>query len=50
MLTVSTPGLFGEDYFLEVAEVLNAAVDGPPDLVALFAVMARHGVTPAPPS
>ncbi len=49
MLTVSTPGLFGEDYFLAVADILNAAGDGPPDLVALLEVMARHGITPAAP-
>jgi len=47
MLTVSTPRLFGEDYFLAVAD--NAAGDGPPDLVALLEVMARHGITPAAP-
>lgn len=45
MLVVSTPGLFEEDYFLSVAEILNAAADGPPDFAALLAVQARHGVT-----
>ena len=44
MLVVSTPGLFGEDYFLSVAEVLNAATGGPPDMAALFAIQERHGV------
>lgn len=48
MLVVSTPGLFAEDYFLEVAEVLNAATDGPPDIAALLAVQACHGVVVAP--
>ncbi|HET7486724.1 MAG TPA: cupin domain-containing protein [Acidimicrobiales bacterium] len=48
MLVVSTPGLFEEDYFLSIAEILNAASDGPPDVVALLAVQARHGVTVAP--
>jgi quercetin dioxygenase-like cupin family protein len=47
MLVVSTPGLFEEDYFLSIAEILNAATDGPPDFAALLAVQARHGVTPA---
>ena len=47
MLVVSTPGLFEEDYFLSVAEILNAAVDGPPDIAALLAVQADHGVTVA---
>jgi quercetin dioxygenase-like cupin family protein len=47
MLVVSTPGLFEEDYFLSIAEILNAAGDGPPDMAALLAVQARHGVTVA---
>jgi mannose-6-phosphate isomerase-like protein (cupin superfamily) len=37
MLVVSTPGLFREDYFLRIAEILNAATDGPPDFAALLA-------------
>ena len=45
MLVVSTPGLFEEDYFLSIAEILNAATAGPPDFAALLAVQARHGVT-----
>ena len=48
MLVVSTPGLFEEDYFLDVAEILNAATDGPPDIAGLLAVQARHGVTVVP--
>src|ERR1041384_3859666 len=48
MLVVSTPGLFREDYFLSIAEILNAATDGPPDFAALLAVQAEHGVTVAP--
>ena len=48
MLVVSTPGLFEEDYFLSIAEILNAATDGPPDFAALMAVQARHGVTVVP--
>ena len=47
MLVVSTPGLFEEDYFLSIAEILNAAADGPPDIAALLSVQARHGVTVA---
>jgi quercetin dioxygenase-like cupin family protein len=47
MLVVSTPGLFEEEYFVSVAEILNAATDGPPDFAALAAVQARHGVTNA---
>ena len=45
MLVVSTPGLFEEDYFLSIAEILNAATDGPPEFAALLAVQARQGVT-----
>ena len=47
MLVVSTPGLFREEYFLSIAEILNAATDGPPDMAALLAVQADHGVTVA---
>jgi quercetin dioxygenase-like cupin family protein len=48
MLVVSTPGLFEEGYFLGVAEILHAAADGPPDLAALQALQARHGVSVVP--
>lgn len=48
MLVVSTPGLFEEAYFLGIAEILNAATNGPPDFAALLAVQARHGVTVVP--
>lgn len=46
-LTVITPGVLGPDYFREMGEVLRAAAGGPPDLVAIGAVMRRHGLTPA---
>jgi quercetin dioxygenase-like cupin family protein len=46
-LSVATPGIFGPRYFQEIAEVLAASPGGPPDLDALFGVMARHGLTPA---
>lgn len=49
MFVVSTPGLFGEDYFLDIAKILNGAGDGPPDMAALLAIQASHGVTPARP-
>lgn len=48
MLVVSTPGLFREEYFLSIAEILSAASGGPPDMAALLAVQADHGVTIAP--
>jgi quercetin dioxygenase-like cupin family protein len=47
-LAVVTPGILGSDYFREAAAVLEAAAEGPPDLVAIGAVMRRHGLTPAP--
>jgi len=47
ILCVSTPALFGPAYFREMGEVIEAAGDGPPDREAIFAVMRRHGLTPA---
>jgi hypothetical protein len=47
-LSVATPGLFGPEYFLEFRDVLYVAGDAPPDPAALYAVMQRHGLTPAP--
>jgi quercetin dioxygenase-like cupin family protein len=47
-LAVVTPGILGPAFFEEVAAVLDAAVDGPPDVAAIGAVMRRHGLTPAP--
>ena len=44
-LAIVTPGILGPDYFREVAAILNAAGDGPPDYAALGAVMRRHGLT-----
>jgi quercetin dioxygenase-like cupin family protein len=48
-LAVATPGIFGADYFREIAEAIAASAGGPPDPAALSAVMRRHGLTPAPP-
>ncbi|SYZ72247.1 conserved hypothetical protein [Candidatus Zixiibacteriota bacterium] len=48
MLAVVTPGILGPDYFRECAEIISAAVSGPPNLVALGEVMRKHGLTPAP--
>jgi quercetin dioxygenase-like cupin family protein len=45
-LAIVTPGILGPEYFREVAAVLDAAADGPPDLAAITAVMRRHGLTP----
>lgn len=46
-LAIVTPGVLGPDYFHEVAEIVNAAAGGPPDLAAIAVVMHRHGLTPA---
>ena len=48
-LAVATPGVFGPAFFQDVAEVLEAAAGGPPDLAAIGEVMRRHGLTPAQP-
>ena len=48
MLAIVSPGILSFDYFREMAAVIKAATDGPPDPVALAEVMGRHGLTPAP--
>jgi mannose-6-phosphate isomerase-like protein (cupin superfamily) len=47
-LGIATPGVFGPEYFVEIAEVIAAAGDGPPDHGAMAQVMLRHGLTPVP--
>lgn len=46
-LAIATPGVLGPAYFNEIAAVIEAAGDGPPDPAAIGAVMLRHGLTPA---
>jgi quercetin dioxygenase-like cupin family protein len=48
-LAIVTPGVFGPDYFREVAAVFADSGGGPPDLARIGEVMRRHGLTPAPP-
>jgi quercetin dioxygenase-like cupin family protein len=48
MLAIISPGILSFDYFREMAAVIEAATDGPPDPAALAEVMRRHGLTPAP--
>ena len=50
ILAIATPGVFSSTYMEEMAEVINAAGDGPPDRDALVAIMLRHGLTPRPPA
>lgn len=47
-LAVATPGVFGPAYFLDLADIIAASGDGPPDPAAIGAVMLRHGLVPAP--
>lgn len=47
-LCAITPAAIGPQYFLEAAEVINAAAGGPPDRVKMADIMRRHGLTPAP--
>jgi quercetin dioxygenase-like cupin family protein len=47
ILAISTPGLFGAQYFREMADALNAANGGPPDRALLMEIQTRHGLTPA---
>jgi len=48
MLAIISPGILSFDYFREMAAVIKAATDGPPDPTALAEVMRRHGLSPAP--
>ena len=48
MLGIVSPGILGADYFREIAAVIEASADGPPDPAALAEVMRRHGLSPAP--
>ena len=48
MLAIISPGILSIDYFREMAAVIKAATEGPPDPAALAEVMRRHGLTPAP--
>jgi quercetin dioxygenase-like cupin family protein len=47
-LAVVTPGVLGPGYFRDLAAIVEAFAGGPPDLVAIAAVMREHGLTPAP--
>jgi quercetin dioxygenase-like cupin family protein len=49
VLAIATPGVFGPDYFREVAAVFADSGGGPPDITRIGDVMRRHGLTPAPP-
>ena len=48
VLCAVTPAAIGPQYFREVAEVMKAAIGGPPDRVKMAEIMRRHGLTPAP--
>ena len=46
-LGIVTPGILGPGYFREMAQLVEVAAGGPPDLAAMADVMRRHGLTPA---
>jgi quercetin dioxygenase-like cupin family protein len=48
-LAIATPGVFGPQYFHDIADVIAAAAGGPPDMAAVADVMRRHGLTPVLP-
>jgi quercetin dioxygenase-like cupin family protein len=48
-LAVTSPAIMGPAYFREAAEVIAAAVGGPPDRAKMTEVFRRHGMTVAPP-
>jgi quercetin dioxygenase-like cupin family protein len=48
-LAFISPAIMGPAYFRDAAEVINAAVDGPPDRVKMTEVFRRHGMTVAEP-
>lgn len=47
-LCALTPAAIGPAFFRESAEVINAAIAGPPDRTKMAEIMRRHGLTPAP--
>lgn len=48
-LVTITPGVLEPAFFREIGAVLSDANGGPPDRTRIGEVMARHGLTPAPP-
>jgi quercetin dioxygenase-like cupin family protein len=48
-LVVISPAIMGPAYFRESAEVINAAVDGPPDREKMTDIFRRHGMTVSMP-
>ena len=50
VLAISTPGVFGSQYFQELQDAMIAAGEGPPDRRLLAQIMQRHGLTPVIPT
>ena len=46
-LAVATPALIGPEYFVEIAEIINAG--GPPDREKLKLTLRKHGLVPVIP-
>lgn len=49
VLCAISPAAIGPQFFRESAEVIGAAVGGPPDPAKMMDIMRRHGLTPARP-
>jgi len=45
-LAIATPGVFGPQYFQDLADLIAGAAGAPPDREEVAAVMRRHGLTP----
>lgn len=45
-LVVASPGVFGPDYFREVAAAMSAAAGGPPDRAIIADIFRRYGLKP----
>ena len=41
---MANPGVFGPDYFKDIADIINAG--GPPDMARLKETMLNHGLVP----
>ncbi len=50
VLAISTPGVFGSQYFQDLEDAMKAMGDGPPDRRVFAQIMLRHGLTPVIPA
>jgi quercetin dioxygenase-like cupin family protein len=47
VLCIITPAMLGPQYFNAIAEVIEEARGGPPDMAKMLDIMRQHGLTPA---